>query len=341
MVKLLIAVGAENGGALSNLEEFYNKAFKTSAYNNDNWVFVISATNFKKEVNDRIKIEYYSYVKRSWIHRLFFNIKTYKSIIKKYKPQEVHNFDIFFDKKRKKRNYKVYYYCTNSLFYSNVKFSFFESPTLWIRQKMLSKLEFQAVKNSDVLITECLWMKEAVSKKTKKSIYQIEVVEHNYERPSNSYSQTEERTVFFYPASAFVYKNHSIIIDALKKLNNRKGISIVFTLSGNENARIIKLKKRCIRDELPIEWLGLMEKKEVYKYYEHSTLIFPSYLETIGLPLIEAKSIGCPIICSDLPYAHNSLKDYSNVSYFPYNDAEALAEAMKVEIDKNEGSSSI
>lgn len=45
-----------------------------------------------------------------------------------------------------------------------------------------------------------------------------------------------------------------------------------------------------------------MNDLELYAWYKGATaLIFPSYYEGFGLPIIEAMQFGLPIICSDIP----------------------------------------
>lgn len=39
-------------------------------------------------------------------------------------------------------------------------------------------------------------------------------------------------------------------------------------------------------------------------------------METIGLPLLEAKAMGCPIIAIDMPYVKETLEVYKNYSEF-------------------------
>ena len=73
----VFAVGAENGGALSNLHEKYHEACDNC---NDQWVFIVSSPVI--EERDNIKVISLPEIKRSWLHRLRFNLIGYKRIIK-------------------------------------------------------------------------------------------------------------------------------------------------------------------------------------------------------------------------------------------------------------------
>ena len=58
-------------------------------------------------------------------------------------------------------------------------------------------------------------------------------------------------------------------------------------------------------------------------------LIFPSVIETFGLPLQEAKEAKAIIFAADLPYAHEILYDYPNAYFFNPNNAGELATLIK------------
>jgi glycosyltransferase involved in cell wall biosynthesis len=58
-------------------------------------------------------------------------------------------------------------------------------------------------------------------------------------------------------------------------------------------------------------------------------LLFPSKLETWGLPISEAIFLKKDIIVSDLDYSKATVGNYSNVSFFNPNDKLQLAKIMK------------
>lgn len=47
--------------------------------------------------------------------------------------------------------------------------------------------------------------------------------------------------------------------------------------------------------------------KQVCKYYGRYVLIFPSYIETLGLPPLERKLQKTSILASDCPFSHEAL----------------------------------
>ncbi len=57
-------------------------------------------------------------------------------------------------------------------------------------------------------------------------------------------------------------------------------------------------------------------------------MLFPSRLETWGLPITEAKVHQLPILVADLPYAHETVGEYDLVSFFDPQSPELLADLM-------------
>ena len=62
-------------------------------------------------------------------------------------------------------------------------------------------------------------------------------------------------------------------------------------------------------------------------------MIFPSKLETWGLPISEYKETQKPMLLADLPYAHETVGTYDKVAFFNPYKAEDLADKMVKIID--------
>jgi len=59
-------------------------------------------------------------------------------------------------------------------------------------------------------------------------------------------------------------------------------------------------------------------------------LAFPSRWEGMGGVLIEALTLECPIVCSDLPVLRETVVEEQLAAFVPTDDAEALASALGV-----------
>ena len=115
--------------------------------------------------------------------------------------------------------------------------------------------------------------------------------------------------VFLYPATPDCHKGFETVCEAARLLEDQLGADrfcLVLTIDGTENhyARWIKGKWGDVRS---IDFHGFMSREELAEYYGRADcLVFPSRVETWGLPISEFKQTGRPMILSDLPYAHES-----------------------------------
>lgn len=55
-------------------------------------------------------------------------------------------------------------------------------------------------------------------------------------------------------------------------------------------------------------------------------MLFPSYIETFGLPLVEAASFGMPILAAEMDYAREVMGDYEGVKFLDHKDSKLWAE---------------
>lgn len=123
---------------------------------------------------------------------------------------------------------------------------------------------------------------------------------------------------FLYPANGSGYKMHTTLIKALQKINNPK-IKLHLTFP---KGRYPLIDKRITESDLDDSILreGEISHQQLLSMYKASAgLLFPSTIETIGLPLLEAAAFGCPIIAADVDYAHQVLKEYEGVVYLNPN----------------------
>jgi glycosyltransferase involved in cell wall biosynthesis len=149
----------------------------------------------------------------------------------------------------------------------------------------------------------------------------------------NSTSKIEEtdikvnRTFFnmFYPASNQFFKNHWVIFQALKLIDNKLNHKIVLYLTNKESEFNPMPEFRNIE----IVFLGKVPFQTVMSLYQQvDCLVFPSYIETLGLPLIEAASTGLSVLAADLPYAHEVLNGYGGVKFIDVHHIGQWANAI-------------
>ena len=83
------------------------------------------------------------------------------------------------------------------------------------------------------------------------------------------------------------------------------------------------------KDTKNIRFTGLIPHEKIDEYYQISDcMIFPSKLETWGLPISEYATYNRPIIAADLPYAYETAAGHDLTAFFNPDNPEELAELM-------------
>jgi glycosyltransferase involved in cell wall biosynthesis len=138
---------------------------------------------------------------------------------------------------------------------------------------------------------------------------------------------------FFYPATALKYKNHKILIQALILLKEKyssvlHNIRIIFTVETLGLKLMKMIKKYDLSNN--IQLIGKKSYNEILSYYKSvDALLFPSQIETFGLPLVEAACFGLPIIAADLPYAHEVLENYPDKKFVDPENKDGWANIIR------------
>ena len=317
---MVFDVPAESGGALSVLHEFYNE-FKLDHENE--YIFIVSLPELKETSN--IKVLRYPWIKKSWLHRIYFDHFIAPKLIKRHKVDKVLSLqNVTVPHSRVYQSVFVH----NALPFSEYRFRFNEDRFLWIYQNIIGKGIKKSIKNADYIIVQTKWMKKIFIEEFEVNSEMVEVKPPKIDiKVEETFQMNKENlSTFFYPASGVVFKNHKVIIDACLMLKE-EGITdytVIFTLKGDENNHIKYMYDTVKQNKLPVEFIGSLTREEVFILYSKSILIFPSYIETVGLPLLEAKMHETPIIVSDCEYAHDILDCYDLAEYFNPFDSSSL-----------------
>lgn len=321
---LVYSVAADSGGALSVLMDFY-KQFKEKKQNH--YYFVVSTPRI--EECDNITVLRFPEIKKGWGHRLWFEYIKAPQLVKKYKIDEVFSTT---NTVIPRTNVKQVLYLHQSLPFIKYRFKFWKDKQLWIYQNIISKFIIYAIHRANQIIVQTNWMKKAVASAANidenKIIVQIPIIELS---KIPQYIKTLHNIVFFYPAGSYTYKNHLVIVKACQELQHEglNNYSVIFTLRGDENSYSKELKNMALQYNLPINFTGVLPREKVLSLYSSTILLFPSFVETLGLPLIEARNAHCPIIAADTIFGNEILSDYNDVHFFKINDYIGLKNIMK------------
>ncbi|WP_253724371.1 glycosyltransferase [Sporosarcina sp. HYO08] len=323
---MVFDVPAEYGGAYSILKDFYDEV-KTHRDEKINWIFVLSKPEFQETEN--IKILRFPWIKKSWGHRLFFDNFIAPSLISKYNINKVFSLQ---NLTIPRADIEQTIYIHQPLPFIEHKFTFSENKLFWMYQNLIGHKIFNSIKKANKVIVQTKWLKKACIEKVGVDGRKINIVSPEIRLDvKGSFSPNNKAfSTFFYPASALQYKNHRVIIEACKNLkqNDIKDYKVIFTVKGDENKHIETLYNEVKSASLPIEFIGSISREKVFSYYTQSVLIFPSYIETFGLPMLEAKLHGGIVLASDSPFSHEILDDYKNAYFFESFDSTRLAELM-------------
>lgn len=145
----------------------------------------------------------------------------------------------------------------------------------------------------------------------------------------------EKRYNFCYISTVSPHKNHLLLFDAVEILVKKNiKFNLVVTVRDCEvNSRIIdriKSINRLAQKEVIIN-KGFVSRIEVENILNSSkTLIFPSLMETFGLPIAEALMCDLRILASDRSYVYDLMEN--PITFDPLNPSD-IAEKMRLDIE--------
>jgi glycosyltransferase involved in cell wall biosynthesis len=113
--------------------------------------------------------------------------------------------------------------------------------------------------------------------------------------------------VFFYPADTVGHKNHANLLRAWALLQESGcDARLWLTIDQAELETVlsqIAIPRTAVSN---VEPLGRLTRQDVLtRMTDASALIFPSTAETFGLPMIEARALGKPIIASERDFVRD------------------------------------
>lgn len=336
-VKKTIVISAVNlteAGPLTILNDclLWISSHMSSLYN---VLVLVHNKSVLTHMDDRVIYCEYPEIKKSWFRRLWFEYISSFFISKKILPYlwfSLHDIspNVVADRRAVYcHNPSPFYRISLREIFINWKFSLF-----CFFYKFLYALN---IHKNDCVIVQQDWIRERFRKMFMIQNIVVAYPEQHTDNDVHVAHSGNDTCTFFYPAFPRVFKNHQLIGDAVGILR-KKGIRnfrVVFTLRGDENCYAKKNYEK-YRHMKEIEFVGLMSREEVtFRYQQSDCILFPSKLETWGLPISEAKRYGKPIITVDLPYAYETMGTYDKAAFVDPVNAQALATVMEALILKS------
>lgn len=131
---------------------------------------------------------------------------------------------------------------------------------------------------------------------------------------------------FLYPATAEKHKNHINLLAAWKLLHE-SGVHVQLHLTVEGNREVLEIISRLQKVGVSIVNHGHLAPSELSNLYAScSALIYPSLMESFGLPLMEAQAVDLPVIASELDYVRDVIAPKET---FDPHSAVSIARAVR------------
>lgn len=307
---------------------------------------VVALVN-RRELCDYPNIDYIEVPLKGWLGRLWYEYVTMHDISKKLGPVwlwlSLHDVT-----PRVKATYQAVYCQTSFPFYKWKWRDFRFDPKIPVFA-MLTRFYYRiGVHKNKYLIVQQQWLREGLGKMLGVDAAKIIVapperkpiglaednaVNCNTESGLKHTKEQESSYKFLYASTADCHKNFETLCKAAEILEKEVGkgvFEVIMTVRGDENKYAQWLKKHW-GHVASIDFYGLMDKATLFVNYRTADcLVFPSNIETWGLPISEyMESNGGPMILSDLPYAHSTAAGSSCTAFFEQDNATDLKNKMR------------
>lgn len=316
MKKIVISgINMTQGGLLSIYQDCL-KYLGSDLYKRYEIIALVHSKKLFENLNLENKITFLEFPssKKSWLKRCWYEYYYFKRLSQKLKPYlwlSLHDMtaNVIAEKRA--------VYCHNATPFFKMKFNEIKyDKKIYLFSKFYKYLYRINLKKNNYVIVQQNWIAEKF--KNMFSIKNIVVASPVTNSTSLRNVNDIEKNSFFYPSIPRFYKNFEIICKVVEKLEKKgiKNFKVYLTLNENEGkyADEIFEKYKHLKN---IYFLGMISREKVFEYYSKvEYLIFPSKLETWGLPLSEFCEFNKMILSIDLDYAHETLRKYQKVSFF-------------------------
>jgi glycosyltransferase involved in cell wall biosynthesis len=328
---VLSAVNIHTGGMLTIVRTFVRAltgtpAFKRRAY--DVTLFCHRSADYEDLAAPGLTLIEMPVSRTSWVVRLFFEYVWFGIWARR---RDVDVWISLHDITPNVRARRRFVYCHNPV-------PFFRGPSAWrwnprfeLFRRLYKWVYVVNLRRNDAVIVQQEWMRRAFVQRFGSDPART-IVAHPVARsvespmaPAGRRDGSEIRLLF--PAVPGAFKNFDVLLRAMRRLAGQP-VRLILTLSGEEN-RFARALKRQYADLRNVDFIGYVPQAELFHLYEEvDAMVFPSLLESWGLPLSEFRSFRKPIFAADRDYAHETLSGYDHAAFFDPKDPERLAELL-------------
>lgn len=327
----IVATAAKFGGSKSIIDDFIRYIDSTNLDNFIFYFFIGFNVDFKLHQKENFKFIYYP--TGSNFNRFYFDLFG----LSKFEKLNNIKFDniISFQNNgmfsRSNSNQLIYFH--NPIAFSTNKIPIENLRTVFLKYFYVLYFKIMLRSNYKIFVQLDFVKNDLKANGVKNEIFVIRPNLKSLDIPSKTFIKSYDFNLIF-PATPYKYKNHKVLIEALRILKNRglnndKKLHLYFTaLDDKAISKFSILVRKYGLDDMVI-LLGRISTIELISLYNIcDVLVFPSLLETYGIPLFDAAVAGMPIIAADLPYANNVLDEYKCKEFVNPNDPNAWADAI-------------
>ena len=322
---IVSAVNFTEGGAVTVLRECLASAAEVLPAE---WELIALVHNADLIQEPRVRLISIQSSKKSWFHRLYWEWFGFMRISRELKPTlwlSLHDITPRVEATRR----AVYCHNPSPFYHIGLREALLE-PKFLLFNQFYALLYRIFIHSNYCVIVQQDWLRAEFMRRM--APLSVVVAHPSLRVDKHPFTQISgPKFVFIYPALPRFFKNIETLCKAVQIMVSRgvAGFEVRLTLDGSEN-RYARWLLRRFGALAQIRFIGRQTKAEMDAHYRDvSAVVFPSKLETWGLPISEGKERRLPLLVADLPYARETVGDYDQVSFFPAESPDVLADLMQ------------
>lgn len=184
------------------------------------------------------------------------------------------------------------------------------------------------------LIVQADWLREGFSQMfgLPKERFIVAIPEQKNEGLTETDILMNDCYTFLFAATPDCHKNFETLCRAAALLEKEIGVGkfkVILTVNGKEN-RYAQWLCHHWGHLKSLEFIGFISRERLDQLYaDVDCLVFPSRVETWGLPISEFAEFGKPMLLADLPYAHETSAGSRQTAFFSPQGVGELKEQMR------------
>lgn len=285
---------------------------------------------------DNIEYIELKWPKKRWIYRLWCEYVYMKELSRKLSP--VYLWLSLHDTTPTVKAERRAVYCHNSFPFYDWKWS-----ELFVNYRIVMFAWFtkyfyrKNIHRNRYVVVQQQWMKDAFKKMFRLPTGNLIVAPPEKTIPAYSIAEVTGSDApqpcyrFIYASSSDIHKNYELLCEAARLAEQQTGkdaFKVILTIKGDENKYTRQLYKQWGHVH-SVDFAGYMSRDTLFANYRTSDcLVFPSRIETWGLPISEFMAFDKPMILADLPYTHETASGARRACFVNTGKPQELADIM-------------